>query len=131
MKNKKRWAQMAGLILIVCLGLQASCKKEEDLGQKGSNPGSTSTIFNRRFIPTIKPQMTYDQIVKLARGPGIKVEEKKHELAPEIQYRWKGGRDSVLIVKFVGDKMSEATVLAPNGHTYLIRNSGEVSDITE
>ncbi len=89
-------------------------------------PGVTETVFNRRFIPTIKPSMTYEQVVKLAGAPGAKTGEDPKGNPPTVQYRWQGGRDSVLTVKFANNKMIEATVLAPNKHTYLIRANGEV-----
>ena len=97
----------------------------------GGQPGVTETIFNRRFIPTIKPAMTYEQVVKLAGVTGAKIGEDTKGTPPTVQYRWQGGRDSVLTVKFSNNKAIEATVLAPNKHTYLIRASGEVVDITK
>ena len=89
-------------------------------------PGMTETVFNRRFIPTLKPQMTLEQIVKMAGAPGVKVNENKSASPPIVKYSWKGGRNSVLLVRFSNNKMLDATVLAPNGHTYAIRGSGEV-----
>jgi len=94
-------------------------------------PGVTDTTFNRRFIPTIKPMMTYEQIVKIVAVPGIKIGENKNTSPPTVQYRWKGSRDSVLTVRLSNNKMIDATVLAPNKHTYLIQNNGEVADITK
>jgi hypothetical protein len=93
--------------------------------------GATETIFNRRFIPNIKPAMTYDQVVKLAGVPGVKIGEDVKVVPPSVQYRWQGGRDSILTVKFSGNKLVEATVLGPNKHTYLVRAGGEVVDITK
>jgi len=98
---------------------------------QGGEPGVTETIFNRRFIPTIKPMMTYDQIVRIVGVPGIKVGEDPKASPPTVQYRWKGGRDSVLTIRLGKNKLIDATVLAPNKHTYLIRNTGEVADITQ
>jgi hypothetical protein len=94
-------------------------------------PGVTETVFNRRFIPTLKPQLSYEQIVKMAGGPGEKLGESKEGASRIVNYRWKGGRDSVLTVKLRDNKMVEATVLAPNGHTYKIQSNGEVADITK
>jgi hypothetical protein len=74
-------------------------------------PGVTETVFNRRFIPTLKPQMTYEQIMKMAGGvPGTKIGEDKKAAPPVIQYRWKGGRDSVLTARFRNNRMMDATV---------------------
>ncbi len=94
-------------------------------------PGVTDTTFNRRFIPSIKPMMTYDQIVKLVGSPGVKVGEDRNSSPPTVQYRWQGGRGSVLTVRLNNHKVVDATVLAPNKHTYLIRGNGEVSDKTK
>jgi hypothetical protein len=97
----------------------------------GGEPGVTETIFNRRFIPTIKPMMTYEQIVKIAGAPGLKLEGKSQSSPGTVQYRWQGGRDSVLTVTFTSNKMADATVLAPNKHTYRIQKNGEVVDLTK
>ena len=97
----------------------------------GGQPGVSETVFNRRFIPTIKPTMTYEQIVNMAGAPGLKVGENNRTSPATVQYRWKGGRDSILTVNFINGKMIDATVLAPNGHTYAIRKSGEVVDTTK
>lgn len=105
------------------------------LGLAGSavsgQPGITETVFNRRFIPSIKPLMTYEQIVKLAGVAGNKTGEDKNAKPPMIQYKWQGGRGSVLTVRFGNNRMIEATILAPNNHTYLIRANGEIADITK
>ena len=79
----------------------------------------------------IKPMMTYEQIVKLAGAPGLKTGENKKISPPIIQYCWKGGRDSVLTANFANNKMTDAAVLAPNKHTYFIKSSGDVVDITK
>lgn len=110
----------AALVAGVCSGIHAS-------GQTGI----TETVFNRRFIPTLKPAMTYEQVAKMAGVPGARIAEDKKAAGPLVQYRWKGGRDSVLTVKFNGNKMVEAIVLAPNGHTYQIQSNGQTADITK
>ncbi len=97
----------------------------------GRQPGVTDTTFNRRFIPSIKPMMTYEQIVKLVGVQGIKVGENKNASPPTVQYRWKGGKDSILTITLSNNRMTSATVLAPNKHTYLIQNGGEILDITK
>jgi hypothetical protein len=97
----------------------------------GNTPGVTETVFNRRFIPTLKPQLSYEQIVKIAGIAGEKIGESKDASSKIVSYRWKGGRDSVLTVKLRDNKMIEATVLAPNGHTYKIQSNGEVTDISK
>jgi hypothetical protein len=124
MKNAKLWMHIAWIALLACSCLQSSCKKE------GGKPARTNTTFNRRFIPTIKPMMSYEQIAALAGAPGVKIEEHGNASPSVLQYRWNGSRDSVLTVKLADDKMIEATILAPNRHTYLIQSTGEVTDIT-
>jgi hypothetical protein len=116
--------QITMAMLLGCLYLQMSCRAVEE-------PGTTNTTFNRRFIPTIKPMMTYEEIEKIAGAPGVKIGENKNASPPEVQYRWNGSKDSILTVKFVDNRMIEATVLAPNRHTYLIQKNGEVSDSTK
>jgi len=97
----------------------------------GGQPGVTDTTFNRRFIPTIKPMMTYEQLVKLVGTQGIKVGENRNASPPTVQYRWKGGKDSVLTATLSSNRLISATVVAPNKHTYLIQSNGEVLDITK
>jgi hypothetical protein len=125
MKNSKKWMQIVLAIMIACIGAQISCKP-------ANKPSATAAAtFNRRFIPTIKPEMTYEQIAKIAGAPGIMISENKNASPPTIQYRWNGGKDSILTVQFGNNRMIDATVLAPNGHTYLIPNKGDPSDITK
>jgi hypothetical protein len=124
MKDSRRWMSWILAILIAGLGAQISCKT-------GKKPDAAAATFNRRFLPTIKPGMTYEEIAAIAGTPGTKVEENKNASPPAITYRWNGGKDSVLTVQFGNNKMIDATVLAPNGHTYLIPNSGEPTDITK
>jgi hypothetical protein len=116
--------QMSVVVIIACLCMPISCKK-------GDKSIVTATTFNRRFLPTIKPGMTHEEIAKITGAPGTMIGEDKNASPPTVQYRWNGGKDSILTVKFGNNIMIEATVLAPNGHTYLIPNSGEISDITK
>ena len=48
---------------------------------------------------------------------------------PTVQYRWKGGKDSVLTARFANDRMVDATVRVPNGKTFAIRSNGEIADM--
>jgi hypothetical protein len=96
----------------------------------GNMPGVTETVFNRRFIPTLKLSLSYEQIVKMAGGvPGEKISETKDASVKIVNYRWKGGRNSVLTVKLRDNKMIEATVLAPNGRTYKVQSNGQVTEM--
>jgi hypothetical protein len=90
----------------------------------GGQPGVTGTVFNRRFIPQIKPMMTYEQIVKIVGIQGAKVGEEKVRGASIIHYRWKGEKRSVLNIRVSSGRLLDATVLAPNGNTYSIGRNG-------
>jgi len=90
-----------------------------------AQPGITTTVFNRRFIPTIKPMMTYDQLARIVGVPGARVAADK---GGTLNYRWSGGKGSALNVRVAGGKVVDASVLAPNRHTYLIGRSGAVSE---
>jgi hypothetical protein len=94
-----------------------------------AQPGMTGTVFNKRFIGKIKPAMPYEQIVKITGAPGLKVADGKAPSQGIVRYQWKGGKESVLRARFTSGKMIDATVLAPNGHTYSIRQNGEVVDL--
>jgi hypothetical protein len=124
MKYGKRCVQIVLVVLVAGIGMQIACKKKD-------KPNVTAATFNRRFLPTIKPAMTYEQIEKIVGEPGTRISEDKNASPQTIQYRWNGSKESVLTVTFGNNKMIEATVLAPNGHTYLIQNNGEVADVTK
>jgi hypothetical protein len=96
-----------------------------------SQAGTTKTIFNKKFIPTIKPAMTYEEIVKIVGAPGAKIGEDKKSTPPTTEYKWTGSRQSVLTVKFRDSKMVEATVLVPSKHTFHIQQDGKVVDVTK
>jgi hypothetical protein len=119
-----RWKLIGWAVLIACILMPISCKK-------GEEPGATSTTFNKRLLPTIKPAMTYEQIAEIAGAPGVRINENKTTSPPIVQYRWSGAKDSILTVNISDNRMIDATVLTPNRHTYLIQNNGEVSDITK
>ena len=124
MRHWKMRTPIPCMLLLACFLAQISCAG-------GGREGSSKAIFNRRFILTIKPMMTYDEIVKIAGSKGAKIGENREAFPPAVEYRWNGERDSVLTVRFSDKKMVEATVLAPNGHTYLIKKSGEIVDSTQ
>ncbi len=95
----------------------------------GQQPGVTSTVFNRRFIPNIRPQMPYEQIVRMTGVQGAKVGESKAGSTSVSSYRWNGGKGSSLNVRIAGGKLVDATMKAPNGHTYVVSRNGKVSDM--
>jgi hypothetical protein len=94
-----------------------------------AEPGVTGTVFNKRLLPRIRPLLTYAQIATLAGSPGAKITESKKTSPPTVQYRWKGGKDSVLTVRFANNRMADATVLVPNGKTFAIGNNGKITDL--
>ena len=87
-------------------------------------PGTTGTIFNRRFIQKVKPMMPYDQLVKIAGAEGAKVGEEKRSPAPKVAYHWDGGRKSVLDVNVVAGKVVDATVTSPKNKKFSLEKSG-------
>jgi hypothetical protein len=92
-------------------------------------PGTTSTVFNKRFMPSIKPMLSYEQIATLAGAPGAKIDESRKKSPPTVQYRWKGGKDSILTARFANYRMVDATMRVPNGKTFAIRSNGEIADL--
>jgi hypothetical protein len=93
------------------------------------DPGTTSTVFNKRLLPSIKPMLTYAQVATLAGAPGTKIGESRKTSPPTVQYRWKGGKDSVLTARFANNRMVDATIRVPNGKTFAIRSNGEIADL--
>ena len=94
-----------------------------------AEPGKSGTVFNKRLLPSIRPMLTYEQIATLAGAPGAKIGESKKSSPPIIQYRWKGGRDSILTGRFAHNRMVDATVRVPNGKTFAIKSNGEIVDL--
>ncbi len=94
-----------------------------------TDPAATGTVFNKRLLPSIKPMLTYAQIATLAGAPGAKINVSRKTSPPTVQYRWNGGKDSVLTARFANDRMVDATVRVPNGKTFVIRNNGEIADM--
>jgi hypothetical protein len=102
------------IILILCLiSLLAACNKQ---------PENTETVFNKRFIPKIKPMMQYEQLVKIIGKAGAVVKDANSTSPQIIHYHWDGGKSSTLDAMVESGKLVDATVLAPNGNTYRIGN---------
>lgn len=114
------------LMLCACAALLACATGQMSTA---AQPGVSDTRFNRKFLPTIKPMMTYEQIVKIVGTPGVKVEEDRKSSPPTVHYRWNGGKDSVLTVRMGNNRMIDATVVTPNSRTFLIKNSGEIAEV--
>jgi hypothetical protein len=112
---------MAALLIACCLALS--------LPVCGAQPGTTGTVFNKRFMPSIKPSMTYEQLVKIVGTPGAQLGQEKRGQSTIARYRWNGGKDSKLEVRVSNGKIVDASMKAPNGHTYRIDGAGKVTDL--
>ncbi len=92
-------------------------------------PGTTDTVFNRKFMYTLKPMMPYEQLVKILGSEGAKVGEDKKSSPPKTMYRWNGDRKSALDVTVAGGKVVEAVVTAPKKHRFSLGKNGEVVEL--
>lgn len=93
---------------------------------RAATAGSAEIRFNRKFVPSIKPSMTYEQVVRLVGVAGVKVGEDRNSSPPVISFGWSGFKKSSLTVRMRDNKLIGATIHAPNGKTYVIKSSGEV-----
>ncbi|MDD2320850.1 MAG: hypothetical protein PHO83_12460 [Geobacteraceae bacterium] len=92
-------------------------------------PGTTDTVFNKRLIAKIKPMLTYGQVVALAGAPGVKIGQSAKTKPATVQYRWNGGKRSVLTARFSNNQLVEAIVLVPNGRTFALGKDGTTKDL--
>jgi hypothetical protein len=113
------------LLLTLCALVSLVCSQTAF----AADPGTTSTVFNKRLLPSIKPMLTYAQVATLAGTPGTKIGESRKKSPPTVQYRWKGGKDSVLTARFANNRMVDATMRVPNAKTFAIRSNGEIADL--
>ncbi len=82
----------------------------------GAEAGKTETVFNKRFMPKIRPMMPYEQLTGITGVPGD-----VRETSPKFtRYHWNGKKRSALDAVFVSGKLFSAAVLAPNGNTYRV-----------
>ena len=117
---EKRTAALV-LALLSCLASQAIA---------AGQPGTTDTVFNKKFIAKVKPMMPYDQLVKIVGSQGKKVGEDKSS-ATTGTYHWDGGRKTVLDVKVVSGKVAEVTMRSPNNHKYALGKTGQLVDLED
>lgn len=113
------------LVLMMLAGITLFCAQTTFAAE----PGVTGTVFNKRFLPGIKPLMTYAQVVALAGAPGVKIDETAKTGPPTVRYRWKGGKRSILTARFSDNRLLDATVLVPNGRTFIIKKDGSTQDL--
>lgn len=112
----KRWT---ATILVLMLSCFASPALSTGL------PGTTETVFNKRFLYEVKPMMAYEQLVKLAGSPGKKIAVSASP-STTVFYHWNGGRKSALDAKVVAGKVVELTVTTPKKKKMLLGKNGEV-----
>ena len=108
---KKRSYGLILLVVICIISMLTACSKHQE---------STETVFNKRFIPKIKPMMQYEQLVKIIGKPGAVVKDANSTSTQIIHYHWDGGKRSALDAMVESGKIVDATLLAPNGNTYRI-----------
>lgn len=89
-------------------------------------PGTADTVFNRKFVQKIKPQMPYEQLVKVIGSEGKKVGADNRSAPPAVSYHWDGERKSTLDVKVAAGKIVEATVLSPKRKKFSLGKNGEL-----
>ncbi len=89
-------------------------------------PGTTDTVFNRKFVQKLKPMMPYDQLVKIIGIEGAKVGEDKRSSPPKALYHWSGDRKSALDIKVVAGKVVDVTVTTPKKQKLSLGKNGEL-----
>jgi hypothetical protein len=114
---------LVALLVVVSLAFVSTA------AMPAAQPGKTDTVFNRRFLPKVKPMMAYEHLVRIIGTPGEVVENKKGKTETVVAYRWNGRKKSSLRVIVSNGKIIEATMLAPNGHTYSIGRDGKIRDL--
>lgn len=94
-------------------------------------PGTTDTVFNRKFLHKMQPTMPLERLEKLVGAPGKKVGEDKRAKASTALYHWDGGRQSTLDVKVAAGKVVDLTVKAPKQQKFTLGKKGEVVELGE
>jgi hypothetical protein len=100
-----------------------SCAASEAISAQ--QPGTTDTVFNRRFMEKLTPMMPFDQLVKMVGTGGTKSGEDKRSSPPTVSYHWNGDRKSTLDVKVSAGKVVDATVISPKNKKFSIGKTGE------
>ena len=111
-------------MIILALVVMFSCVSTTALS--AGQPGTTDTVFNRRFIHKLKPMMPYDQLVKTIGAQGAKVGEDKRSSPPQTMYHWNGKRKSALDVKVAAGKVIALTVTTPKQQHLSLGKDGEL-----
>ena len=113
----KRLATLAMILMLSSLSSMAI---------SAGQPGTTETVFNKKFIYRLKPMMAYEQLTKIIGVEGKKVGEEKGSSSSKMMYHWDGERKSALDVKVVSGKMVDVTVTTPKKKKYSLGKKGEL-----
>jgi hypothetical protein len=116
----KKMTTLALLVLFSCV---------PSLAISAGQPGTTDTVFNRKFIYKIKPMMPYEQLTKILGNQGKKVGEDKRSSTTKMIYHWNGGRKSALDIKVAAGKVVDVTVISPKKQKFSLGKSGELVDL--
>ena len=116
----KKMMMLVLLVVFSCLAIPA---------MSAGLPGTTDTVFNRRFIYKLKPMMPYDQMVKVIGIQGKKVGEDRRSPAPKTIYHWNGARRSTLDIKVAAGRVVEVTVTSPKRQRYSLGKNGELVEL--
>lgn len=116
----KKMTMCAMFLLLSCVST---------LAISAGQPGTTDTVFNRRFVYKLKPLMPYDQLVKIVGTQGRKVGEDKRTSTPKMIYHWNGGRKSALDIKVAAGKVVDVAVISPRKQKYSLGKNGELVDL--
>ena len=119
---RKLMVTLAMLLIVSSLSLPAL---------SAGQPGSTDTVFNRKFVHKLRPMMPLEQLEKLVGVQGKKLGEDKNAKALTALYHWDGGRQSTLDVKVAAGKVVELTVKAPKQQKFTLGKKGEVVELGE
>jgi len=116
----RKMTSLAVLAMLSCVSTPAI---------SAGQPGTTETVFNKKFIRKVKPMMPYGQLVKVIGTQGEIVGEEQRSSTPKMIYHWNGGRNSALESKVVAGKVVDITVVSPKEHKYSLRKNGELVEL--
>jgi len=107
---------LAVVVVLTCLAPAMSA----------SLPGTTETVFNRRFVNKLKPMMPYNQLARMI-GQGQKVGEDRQRAT--AMYHWNGGRRSALDIAVAAGRVVNVTVTSPKKQKYGLGKKGELVEL--
>lgn len=116
----KKMTMLALLAMFSCLSTPAISAEQ---------PGTTDTVFNRRFIYKLKPMMPYAQLAAMIGKPGRKVGEDKSSPPPKAMYHWDGRRKSTLDIKVAVGRVVDLTVTSPKRQRFSLGKNGDLIEL--